>query len=102
MKTYINRTALKKEHFQSAGVSILSYIIHPIKKEGLYQAKIYNEETLIDQFNIKCHREAKNHQLNIDLATFNFSRDVEKASKSFEVAAEGFVLLYDSKKDCSQ
>ncbi|MFM9946447.1 MAG: hypothetical protein ACKV1O_00765 [Saprospiraceae bacterium] len=96
MNSYINRTAIKKMQFRSAGVSVLSYIVHPLKDAGIYFGKIYKGEKLLDEFKIACLEGCNEKQVNINLSDFNFQQIAEKGQKTYELSSEGYLLLYDS------
>lgn len=99
MKPYINRAALNKSVYKSAGVSVLSYTVHALKTPGLYFGKIFDQGKLIDEFKVECSEGCEVKQCNLDLSDF-YSRPLsEKGAKVLQVAKEGYLILYDAKGD---
>jgi hypothetical protein len=101
MKPYINKAALNKTAFSSKEISILSYLVHPIQKEGNYQGTIYRGKEVIDRFKLVCHKRGEEKQVNIDLSGFNLRNPASYGEKTFTLGEDGSVVFFDSKNDHS-
>ena len=99
MKPYINRAAINKNQFRSAGISVLSYLAHPLNDADMYWAKVYHQNRLVDQFTITCSEKCSEKQANIDLAGFHARRSIDRGQKAFELSCGGYALFYDSTGD---
>jgi len=99
MKAYINKAAINKTIFSSQAVSMMSYIVHPVKEKGNYLGRIYEGKEVIDEFNLECTEDAENQQLNIDLGSFNFMDLNTRGQHKYTVKKDGYIVLYNSKND---
>lgn len=99
MKPYINRAALSKSVYKSAGVSVLSYTVHALKTTGIYFGKIFDKGTLVNEFKVVCSDACQSKQCNLNLADFQAQSLAERGGKVLEVAKEGYLIFYDSTGD---
>ena len=99
MKRYINKAAFAKTAFESSTVGMLTFIAHPVAKEGNYVGNIYEGDRLMDRFFLTVSEKEKNTQVNVDLGVFNFRDLSAQGRKTFVVQAGGYILFYNSKQD---
>src|SRR5512132_2790292 len=99
MKARINTFAFRQTDLDSARLSVLGTIAHPIREPAVYLGSVLLGDVEIGRFRLRVEKEYQDPQVDVDLASFVAHRRAAEergAERDFAMRAGGYLVLYVS------